>query len=375
MAVSKTPGGRWRGIVKQGRKTIITRTFDKKNQAEAWVRNERAKLDGLADPAAGKCRVGAALVDYLDERRSQVAQKTWQTESFLLSSWVPAPLRSRAVASVTPGDIERAMAELVAAGRAFASVKRFRDSLRAFFAWTVRQGMRSDNPLTLATLPRRTDPIREMRPWTADEFAAQCEKWEGQHPAAAEIVRFLGYTGLRWSEARALQVGDVSLLPYPSLFVQRAQPEGTSVKTTKSGKSRRVPLPTVVLDYVQRQSQGKRPTDPLLPPMHRGRLTRQLDWSATAGGRTLHDLRHTAICIWIANGIDLATVRAWAGHSDLSITSRYVHYLGSDVDRASLDKLNQGLETARGTPGVRVETQHSERSSVLRTTKTRQASA
>jgi len=81
--------------------------------------------------------------------------------------------------------------------------------------------------------------------------------------------------------------------------------------------------------------EGRAAGDLLMPPMHRGRFTRQLDWANKAGGRTVHDLRHTAICVWIAAGVYLATVRAWAGHADLGITSRYVHHLGSEADRAA----------------------------------------
>ncbi|NMX02911.1 tyrosine-type recombinase/integrase [Mobiluncus mulieris] len=58
----------------------------------------------------------------------------------------------------------------------------------------------------------------------------------------------------------------------------------------------------------------------------------------------MYDLRHTAICIWLAAGIDLATVRAWAGHADLTTTSRYTHWLGTKADQTSLATLNQAIK-------------------------------
>jgi integrase len=39
---------------------------------------------------------------------------------------------------------------------------------------------------------------------------------------------------------------------------------------------------------------------------------------------TLHKFRRTCITTWLRNGIDLATVRAWAGHSDMASTLRYL---------------------------------------------------
>jgi integrase len=67
---------------------------------------------------------------------------------------------------------------------------------------------------------------------------------------------------------------------------------------------------------------------------------RRLDWAKTADGRTTHDLRHTAITSWLVDGLDLTQVRSMAGHSDLTTTSRYVHWLGHDADLAALERLN-----------------------------------
>ncbi|NMW47782.1 tyrosine-type recombinase/integrase [Mobiluncus curtisii] len=84
---------------------------------------------------------------------------------------------------------------------------------------------------------------------------------------------------------------------------------------------------------------GLRPRrTPLIP------FVDSLDWYNTAQGRTIHDRRHAAICIWLAAGIDLATVRAWAGHADLTTTSRYTHWLGTKADQTSLATLNKVIQ-------------------------------
>lgn len=43
------------------------------------------------------------------------------------------------------------------------------------------------------------------------------------------------------------------------------------------------------------------------------------------GGWTVHDLRHTCLTHLLQNGVDLATVRDFAGHSSIGETSKYVH--------------------------------------------------
>jgi site-specific recombinase XerD len=63
-----------------------------------------------------------------------------------------------------------------------------------------------------------------------------------------------------------------------------------------------------------------------------------------AGGRRLHDLCHTAATEWLRHGIDVVTVKAWLGHSSLTTTQRYVHYLGTEADIAALAKLERATE-------------------------------
>lgn len=57
-------------------------------------------------------------------------------------------------------------------------------------------------------------------------------------------------------------------------------------------------------------------------------------------GRRLHDLRHTAACLWLARGVDPGTVQAWCGHESIATTNRYLHFLGTGADLAGLQRLN-----------------------------------
>jgi hypothetical protein len=74
--------------------------------------------------------------------------------------------------------------------------------------------------------------------------------------------------------------------------------------------------------------------------LHRSMFVRTTGWATLGRGRTLHDLRHTAACDWITQGVPLTTVQAWLGHSSIEITSRYLHHLGDYADRAALQLLN-----------------------------------
>lgn len=60
----------------------------------------------------------------------------------------------------------------------------------------------------------------------------------------------------------------------------------------------------------------------------------------TGLGRRIHDLRHTAACLWLARGVDAVTVQAWMGHESIATTNRYLHHLGTAADSAGLARLN-----------------------------------
>ena len=87
--------------------------------------------------------------------------------------------------------------------------------------------------------------------------------------------------------------------------------------------------------------------------LHATAFKRTLGWTAIAEGRRIHDLRHTAACLWLARGVDPATVQAWMGHASIATTNLYLHHLGTASDRAGLARLNQATGCTRGARGVR----------------------
>ena len=91
---------------------------------------------------------------------------------------------------------------------------------------------------------------------------------------------------------------------------------------------------------------GKGPNDLLLTTrtghqLHATAVKRAVFWSQVAPGRRIHDLRHTAACLWLARGVDPVTVQAWLGHASIATTNIYLHHLGSSADRAGLERLNR----------------------------------
>lgn len=343
----RLPSGRWQGVAKAGRTRLGTKTFGTRRDALAWAeRTETAAAGGL-DPRAGRAPVRSLLPAWIEHRRATVAPKTARTDAEILRLCSPA-LGALAVAAVTPRHVEAWLLYLRQHhAQADSSIARYRLSLSAFFAWAIADCRLQINPVAAAKPPRPLAPPAEMRPFSEPELATLAEAVALRDSVLADVVTVLGWTGLRWAEARSLTALDFSPGSTPFLRVVRSQPEGHPVKSTKGGKGRRAPLATPALLAVERLAAGKAPGDLLLTTAQGGQLwagtfRRRTDWAAISDGRRLHDLRHSAACLWLRRGVDVGTVQAWLGHSSITTTQRYLHHLGTSADAAGLARLNSG---------------------------------
>lgn len=84
--------------------------------------------------------------------------------------------------------------------------------------------------------------------------------------------------------------------------------------------------------------------------LHRSAVLRTMRWERTGRGRRLHDLRHTAACLWLARGVDVSTVQNWMGHASITTTNLYLHHLGTGADLAGLERLNRAPGATGGHP-------------------------
>ncbi|MCW3157259.1 site-specific integrase [Micropruina sonneratiae] len=165
-------------------------------------------------------------------------------------------------------------------------------------------------------------PDGGMRPFTPDELEWAWEAWCAQSPVLADALLVLARTGLRWAELRALRVGDVDA-DVESALVARSAPEPEPAGPLSPDRVRRVPLAPRIRGAVAREVAG-RDADELLfttalgEQLNRTPVLSRVRWSQTARGRRLTDLRHTAASLWLAEGVDAATVRHWLGERRLA---------------------------------------------------------
>ena len=168
-------------------------------------------------------------------------------------------------------------------------------------------------------------------------------------PGYSLYVRVMAYTGLRPGEMRALRVRDVS---GGRLRVLRSYPEGHQEKDVKNHQARYVPLAAAVREDLEQHIADLSPRDRVFSAPGGGliasrNMRRDMHWSVIAPELRLYDLRHVAVSEWVRAGVPLATVRTWAGHSSLAVTSRYTHVAGSE-EKAALALVNGRASVTRG---------------------------
>jgi integrase len=268
-----------------------------------------------------------------------------------------AALGDQPVREVTTRQVEDLLRSIAATGVAPRTVNKTRQLVCAIFNYGMRPSTYdlSVNPATYAD--RRTEPERGplafYSPEQVDTLARSLAAGGHRDPFRpalgdneivarahedaqdADLVRVAAYAGLRRGELVALRWRDVGF-EGRKIIVRRSLSGETEVRSTKSRRAREVPLPdqaAAALDRLGRRKEFVGPDDYVFA----NRLGRRLDPSAlrrrferardAAGLEPLrfHDLRHTYGSLLVAGGIDLASVKAAMGHSQITTTERYLH--------------------------------------------------
>lgn len=363
--IVKRPNGKWRVQVKYKSRVVADRTFERRGDAVRWEIEQKRLLHSgeFVAPAAGRITVRELAEEYRESRKGQVSVRAWESDESALRVHIVPAFGKLPISSVTPPLVERFLIDL-AVSRSVRTAARVRTTLRGLFRYGVRTRRLQVSPAELVPLPHpdsRTGKVVEVDPFP---FPVLLEVVEDQRKIAgryAEITLVLALTGVRFGELRGLRVRDVVSVPYPGIVVKRSIPQsgltGAVIEraTTKGGRSRMVPLSDLVRPVVERWAEGREPDDLLFPAPEGGYLSAQnwrraVHWNKTGLGRRPHDLRHTAASLWIAAGVDIKTVSAWLGHSTAKLTlDTYGHLMGTDADRAALDRVNRTLGNPSGT--------------------------
>jgi integrase len=267
------------------------------------------------------------------------------------------------LAAISQLEVRAWVADLSARGFAPATVTKAYELLGKVMAAAVDAGYLAQTPCRKVPLPRVER--EEMRFLTPAEVVTLAE---AIRPTYRALVFVGAYGGLRIGELAGLRRGRVDLLRGTVSVAEVITEVGGQlhVGPPKTRASRRtVGLPRFVMRELAGHLAGTTAPDDrvftapeggtLRIVAFRKRIWRPATDAAGLAGLRIHDLRHTAVALWIAAGASPKAVAARAGHTSVSFTlDRYGHPY-PEADARLRDRLDRLHATARPPEGAVVD--------------------
>jgi integrase len=334
-----------------------TQHFRRKSDAEAFLTDlEHAKsIGGYVDPRRGRKTFGEWWTEWrkgrVDLRPSTQARDDTYYKNHIHDRFAAVPL----------GSVDREMlrewvAELNAKGLAPATVHKAVQLVSMTLAAAVEDQRLARNPAERLPLPKIV--VEEMRIITPAQAGLLADAIDERY---STWVTTAVLSGLRFGELAALRRGRVDLLrrriEVAETVVEVRGHHHFGPPKTKAGR-RSVPISPALAELLTTYTEGMGERDLLFTAPDggaiRGSLFRRRTWQqatvATGLGEMVkvegkpdryvglrcHDLRHTAVSLWIAAGASPKEVAVWAGHTSVvTVLDRYGHLLPGQEDRVT----------------------------------------
>lgn len=315
-----------------------SKSFATKREASLFDAERRSAGSAWVSPDAGRISLARVYRAWLDGR-VDLKPRTIAGYEQMWRQHVASEFGDWPVARITYDEIAGWLTTM--SGRYSPSTVRHAHAvLRAVLGYAVDRRMVGRNEAVGVRLPRKTR--HEAKTLTPADVQRLADRLSGDGP---DMVRLLAYTGMRWGEAAALQVGAVDLSAR-RIQVRRASVEiggQTIVGTPKRHRSRVVPIVPQLVPMLTRRTCG-RPDDAIVIASRAGTPLRNVNWRRSSGWNEarealglsdfrIHDLRHSAASLLLEGGATPVDVAAVLGHSSPYTTMTiYAHLMNGRID-------------------------------------------
>ena len=360
-------GRRYRVRYRDGeRRQTDKRGFRTKREAQEFLATVEVSLlaGEYVNPADARVTIDELGAAWIRDRKAILKPSTYHSEESTWRVHVQPRWGDLRIGRITHSEVQTWVSEL-AMTRSATTVKRAHGILAALLDAAVRDRRIARNVARDVRLPRKKPAARVYLSHEQVQRLAEAS-------SKPELVYFLAYTGLRWSEAVGLRVEHVDMLRRRVHVVENAVQIGgqINVGTPKNHKTRWVPFPEFLSDPLARLCEGKTRASLLFgdgvthlrrPHNERGWFQdaiKRLQEEDLAAGRaagkaraeidvfprlTPHDLRHTTASLAVSVGANVKAVQQMLGHSSAAMTlDIYADLFDDDLEAVAVE-----LNTAR----------------------------
>jgi integrase len=342
----KLPKGRYRIRWRDPGGRERSKTLDDRTQARQWLGHVRHRTSIGELPLPQSKTFDEFLEVWWPRKAAELRPTTRAAYEGILRLHLPEEMRTRALRSVTPSDIQSVLRRLADRGH-FAQARKARAVMHVLFEDAARDGLAGLNPVAHARVPREPTRSRVARcsepgecpsPEDVWRIAEACPDW------ARAVVLVAGFAGVRWGEIAALRPEDVDL-ERCEIRVEGSYAElAHEVGPPKSEASvRRALFAEAIQDGLAEHLERFATTDLAFPSsdgrrLHHSNFRRRV-WlparQSLGHPWRFHDLRHTYASILIGAGVGPPVAARLLGHSSPAVTlDVYAGFWDGQIDAA-----------------------------------------
>jgi integrase len=320
-------------IIRKGHRAL-TRTFNNRTDAIKWARQAEVEIErGAIQMHARSITLSEAIARYRKERTRQ--KKSARSERYLLDAWARSQLAAIPLNRIRPTQIAEWRDGRSSSGAAAQTIRNGLTVLSAIYEQAIREWGHDQLVNPVRRIRRPPAPKPRNRRVSAQELAAI--KTATASPHLSDLIDLAVETGMRLGEL-------VSIRPNMVDFAART----VTLKDSKNGHGRVVPLSTVALRILQKRSSNTIFTERLLPMTSHSatvafkravvRARKKLLQKDPSSLRSdlltdlrFHDLRREATTRFFERGLDLVSVASITGHKVAEMVRRYTAFHASDL--------------------------------------------